>query len=63
MANNDGDNYSANVAKKMNMRPFKNYGIYLDPLYFSNEGHFSWSWIPIKDFILVQNKKQIFINS
>ena len=43
MANNDGDNYSANVAKKMNMRPFKNYGIYLDPLYFSNEGHFSWS--------------------
>ena len=28
---------------KMNLLPFKLIRVFLDPLYLSNEGHFSWS--------------------
>ena len=36
---------SENVAKKMNLRSFKLYRIYLDLLNMPNAGDFSWSWI------------------
>ena len=42
---NDDDDGSENVAKKMNLRSFKLYRVYLDPLNMSNAGDFSWSWI------------------
>ena len=37
----------------MNLRPFKLYRVYLEPLNLSNVGDFSWSWI-LKDFIHVE---------
>ena len=40
---NDDDG-SENVAKKMNLRSFKLYRVYLDPLNMSNAGDFSWCW-------------------
>ena len=40
LANDDG---SENVAKKMNLRSFNLNRVYLDPLYMSNAGDFSWS--------------------
>ena len=38
---NDDDDRSENVAKKMNMCPFKPYRVYLGPLNLSNVGDFS----------------------
>ena len=46
-----------NVAKKVNLRPFKLYSVYLHPLNLSNAGNFSWNWIP-KDFIQFQNEER-----
>ena len=37
----------------MNLRPFKLYRVYLEPLNSSNKGDFSWSWI-LKGFIYVE---------
>ena len=34
---------SENITKKMNLRLFKLYRVYLDPLNSSNAGDFSWS--------------------
>ena len=42
----DDDDGSENVAKKMNLSSFKLNRVYLDPLNMSNVGDFSWSWIP-----------------
>ena len=53
MTKHDG---SANIIKKMNLRPFKLCRVYLEPLYSSNVGDFSWSWI-LKGFIHVQIEK------
>ena len=38
----DGDG-SENITKKMNLRLFKLYRVYLEPLNSSNVGDFSWS--------------------
>ena len=40
---NDGNHGSEIVANTMNLRPFKLYRVYLDPLNLSNAGAFSWS--------------------
>ena len=40
---NDNDDGSENVAKKMNLHSFNLNRVYLDPLYMSNAGDFSWS--------------------
>ena len=40
---NDDDEGSENVAKKMNLRSFKLYRVYLDSLSLSNGGDVSWS--------------------
>ena len=40
---NDDDDGSENFAKKINLRPFKLYRVYVDPLNLSNAGDFSWS--------------------
>ena len=40
---NDDDDGSENITKKMNLRPFKLYRVYLKPLNSSNLGDFSWS--------------------
>ena len=37
------DDGSENVAKKMNLHPFKLNRVYLDQLNMSNAGDFSWS--------------------
>ena len=42
ISNDDGDG-SQKVAKKMNLRSFKLYRVYLDPLNMSNVGDVSWS--------------------
>ena len=42
----------------MNLRSFKLYRLYLDPLNMSNAGEFSWSWI-LEDFIQVKKMKEI----
>ena len=39
----DDEEGSENVAKKMNLRSFKLYRVYLDSLSLSNGGDFSWS--------------------
>ena len=49
-----------NVAKKMNLRPFKLNRVYLDPQNMSNAGDFSWSWI-LKDFIQVEKEEGKFV--
>ena len=41
----------------MNLRPFKLYGVCLEPLNSSNVGDFSWSWI-LKGFVHVQIEKK-----
>ena len=56
----DDDDGSENVGKKMNLRSFKLYRVYLDPLNMSNVGDFSWSWI-LKDFIQVQKEEGKFV--
>ena len=40
---NDDDDSSGNITEKMNLRPFKLYRVYLEPLNSSNVGDFSWS--------------------
>ena len=52
----DDDDGSENLTKKMNLRRFKLYRVYLEPLNSSNVGDFSWSWI-LKGFIYVQIEK------
>ena len=42
LSNDDG---SENITKKMNLRPFKFYRVYLEPLNSTNVGEFSWWWI------------------
>ena len=59
---NDDDDGSENVAKKINLRPFKLYRVYVDPLNLSNAGDFSWSWI-LEDFIQVENGKFVVVCS
>ena len=54
------DDDSENVTKKMNLRPFKLYRVYLEPLYSSDVGDFSWSRI-LKGFIHVQIEKGKFV--
>ena len=49
-----------NLTKKMNLRPFKLYRVYLEPLNSSNVGDFSWSRI-LKGFIHVQIEKGKFV--
>ena len=51
LSNND-DYGGENMTKNMNLRPFKLYRVYLEPLNSSNVGDFSWSWI-LKGFIHV----------
>ena len=46
----DDDDGRVNVAKKLNLRPFKLYRLYLDLLNLSNVFHSFWSWID-KDFV------------
>ena len=60
LSNDDDDDGSENVAKKMNLRSFKLNRVYLDPLNMSNVGDFSWSLI-LKDFIQVQKEKGKFV--
>ena len=41
---NDDENGSENITdEKLNLRPFKLYRVYLEPLNSSNVGDFSWS--------------------
>ena len=42
LSNNDDDG-SENITKKIDLRPFKLYPVYLEPLNSSNVGDFSWS--------------------
>ena len=56
---NDDDDCSENITKKINLRPFKLYRVYLEPLNSSNVGDFSWSWV-LKGFIDVQIEKGKF---
>ena len=51
LSNNDEDG-SENMTKNMNLRPFKLYRVYLEPLNSLNVGDFSCSWI-LKGFIRV----------
>ena len=60
LSNDDDDEGSENVAKKSNLRPFKLYRVYLDPLNLSNVRDFSWSCIR-KDLIQVQEEKKIVV--
>ena len=59
LSNNDDDG-SENITKKGNLRPFKLYRVYWEPLNSSNVGDFSWSWI-LKGFTLVQIEKRKFV--
>ena len=59
LSNNDDDG-SENITKKMNLRPFKLYRVYLKPHNSSDVGEFSWSWI-FKDFIHVQIEEGQFV--
>ena len=42
-ASNEDDDGSENITKKMNLRRFKLYRVYLEQLNSSNVGDFSWS--------------------
>jgi len=57
---NDDDDGSENVTKNINLRPFKLYRVYLEPLNSSNVGDFSWSWV-LKGFIHVQIEKGKYV--
>ena len=57
---NDDDDGRENITKKMNLRPFKLYHVYLEPLNYSILGDFSWSWI-LKGFVYVQIEKGKFV--
>ena len=43
LSNDDDDDSSENVAKKLNLPRFKCYRVYLELLNLSNVGDFSWS--------------------
>ena len=62
LSNDDDDDGSENVAKKINLRPFKLCRVYVDPLNLSNAGDFSWSRI-LEDFIQVENGKFVVVCS
>ena len=51
-----GKDSSAQLPRMWDLRPFKLYRDYLDPLNLSNAGAFSWSHT-LKDFIQFQNEK------
>ena len=57
---NDDDDGRENITKKMNLRPFKLYHVYLETLNYSILGDFSWSWI-LKGFVYVQIEKGKFV--
>ena len=57
---NDDDDGSENIGQKINLRPFKLYRVYLEPLFLSNIGDISWSSI-LKEFIHVQIEKGKFV--
>ena len=59
LSNNDDDG-NENTTKNTNLRPFKLYRVYLEPLNSSNVGNFSWSWI-LKGFIHVKTEKGKFV--
>ena len=59
LSNHDDDG-SEKLTKKINLRLFKLYRVYLEPLNSSNVGDFSWSWI-LKGFIHVQREKGKFV--
>ena len=54
------DHGCENIPKKMNLRPFKLYRYYLEPLNSSNVGDVSWRWI-VTGFIQVQIEKGKFV--
>ena len=56
LSNNDDDG-NENTTKNTNLRPFKLYRVYLEPLNSPNVGNFSWSWI-LKGFIHVKQRKE-----
>ena len=47
------------LLKKLNLRLFKLYSVFLEPLNWSNVGDFSWVFL--KDFVPVQNEKGKFV--
>ena len=59
LSNYDDDSIE-NITKKVNLRPFKLYRVYLEPLNSLNVGDISWSWI-VKGFIHVQIEKGTFV--
>ena len=59
LSKNDDDG-SENITKKIDLRPFKLYPVFLEPLNSSNVGDSSWSWI-LKGFIHVQTEKGNFV--
>ena len=59
LSNNDHDG-SENITKKMNLRPFKLYRVYLEALNSSNVGDYSWKWI-VNGFIFVQIEEGKFV--
>ena len=58
--NDDLNDGSENVAKKMNLRSFNFNRVYLETLNMSNVGDFSRGWI-LKDFIQVQKEEGNFV--
>ena len=58
ISSKNDDDGSENIAKQMDLRPFKLYRVYLKPHNSSNVGEFSWSWI-LSDFIHVQRKDNL----
>ena len=59
LGNNDDDG-SENITKKINLRSFKLYRVYLEPFNSSNVGDFSRRWI-LKGFIYIQIEKGEFV--
>ena len=59
LSNHDDDG-SEKLTKKINLRLFKLYRVYLEPLNSSNVGDFSWSSV-LKGFIHVQIEKGKFV--
>ena len=57
---NSDDDGSEDIAKKMNLCPFKLYRLHLEPLNSSNVSDFSWGWI-LKGFIYVKIEKRKFV--
>ena len=60
LSNDDDDDGSENITKKINLRLLKLYRVYLEPLNSSNAGDFSWCWV-LKGFLHVQIEKGKFI--